>query len=73
MSYWRFSSIRLGYNLRGEDVDSDLFESIRFSAEVRNPFVISSDYSGFFDPETYGNIYAQPVARTFSFGVNITF
>lgn len=73
MSYWRFSSIRLGYNLRGTDVDSDLFETIRFSTEVRNPFVISSDYSGYFDPETYGNIYAQPVARTVSFGVNVTF
>ncbi|MDO5017633.1 MAG: SusC/RagA family TonB-linked outer membrane protein [Porphyromonas sp.] len=73
MSYWRISSIRLGYNLKGKDVDTDIFDSIRFSAEVRNPFVISTDYTGYFDPETYGNIYSQPVARTFSFGVNVTF
>lgn len=73
ISYWRFSSIRLGYTLQGEEVGSDLFQQIRLTAEVRNPFVISSDYSGYFDPETYGNIYSQPVARTYSVGINITF
>lgn len=73
LSYLRISSIRLGYTLRGEAVDTDWFQSIRFSLEARNPFVISTDYSGYFNPESYGNIYAQPIARTISFGVNCTF
>ncbi|MDO5035746.1 MAG: SusC/RagA family TonB-linked outer membrane protein [Porphyromonas sp.] len=73
LSYLRISSIRLGYTIRGGDVRADWFDRIRFSVEARNPFVISTDYSGYFDPESYGNIYAQPVARTVSFGVNMSF
>ena len=28
---------------------------------------------GYFDPETYGNIYTQPLAKTFSCGIDLTF
>lgn len=73
MSYLRISSIRLGYTLRPELVGANWFQSVRFSIEARNPFVISSDYTGYFDPESYGNIYSQPMAKTFSLGINVSF
>lgn len=37
---------------------------LRVHFEARNPLVIATNYDGYFDPETYGNIYAQPMART---------
>lgn len=73
MSYMRLSSVRLGYTLPKKTSEKIFVESIRFSAEARNLFVISSDYKGYFDPETFGNIYAQPIPRSFSIGCNITF
>lgn len=73
MSYMRLSSVRLGYTLPKKTSEKIFVESIRFSAEARNLFVISSDYKGYFDPETFGNIYAQPIPRSFSLGCNITF
>ncbi len=49
------------------------FSAARVSFEARNPFVLGSSYKGYFDPETYGNIYTQPLARTFSCGIDLTF
>ena len=46
---------------------------VRVSAEVRNPWVVATNYKGYFDPESYGNIYAQPLPKTFSVGLDLTF
>ena len=73
ISYIRINSIRLGYTLPDKALRKMRIASLRIQAEVRNPFVIGTDYTGYFDPETYGNIYAQPMPRTFSVGVNLTF
>lgn len=73
MSYLRINSIRLGYTLPAEIVKKLHIGSARFSFEARNPFVIASSYKGYFDPETWGNIYAQPLPKTFSCGLDITF
>lgn len=72
MSYLRINSIRLGYTLTPEVLKSKSINRVRFNLECKNPFVISTDYSGFFDPEGYGNIYVQPIAKTVSLGVQIT-
>ncbi len=73
LSYMRISSIRMGYTLGHDVLKSNHVSSIRFNLEARNPFVFGSDYNGYFDPENYGNIYAQPTPRSISFGVNVTF
>jgi TonB-linked SusC/RagA family outer membrane protein len=73
MSYMRLSSVRLGYSLPKKATNSIFMEDIRFSIEGRNLFVVSSDYKGYFDPETFGNIYAQPIPRSISIGCNLTF
>jgi TonB-linked SusC/RagA family outer membrane protein len=73
MSYMRLSSMRLGYTLPKSIVDKMNIQSIRFNIEARNLFVISSDYKGYFDPETFGNIYAQPIPKSFTLGCNLTF
>lgn len=73
ISFIRISSIRLGYSLPSEILKNKLISSARFTLEARNPFVFGSNYEGYFDPESYGNIYAQPIPRSFSVGVNMTF
>jgi TonB-linked SusC/RagA family outer membrane protein len=73
MSYMRLSSVRLGYTVPKAFTDQINIQSIRLNVEARNLFVISSDYKGYFDPETFGNIYAQPVPKSFTLGCNVTF
>jgi len=73
MSYMRLSSMRLGYTLPKAFTDQINIQSIRLNVEARNLFVVGSDFKGYFDPETYGSIYAQPVPRSFTIGCNVTF
>ena len=73
MSYMRINSIRLGYNIPEEIMRKIGFAAARISFESRNPFVFGGSYKGYFDPETYGSIYAQPLAKTFSCGIDLTF
>jgi len=73
ISYVRINSVRLGYTLPSGIAKKIKANTLRFSVEGRNLFVLSSDYKGYFDPETYGNIYAQPITRSISFGLNATF
>lgn len=73
MSYLRVNSIRMGYTF-GEKLTKKLgLAAARFNVEARNPFVFGSSYKGYFDPETYGSIYSQPMPRTFSCGLDLTF
>lgn len=73
VSYLRITSIRLGYNLPQRFSESIGVKSLKLSVEGRNLFVISNGYNGYFDPETYGNIYAQPIAKSVTLGFNLTF
>lgn len=73
MSYLRISSLRLGYSLPKSVTSKLKINNMRFNLEGRNLFVISSDYSGYFDPETYGNIYAQPMPKSLALGLNVSF
>ncbi|MCS4301408.1 SusC/RagA family TonB-linked outer membrane protein [Chryseobacterium sp. BIGb0232] len=73
ISYIRISSIRLGYTLPKKFTSPMGISSLRLSVEGRNLFVFSNGYKGYFDPETYGNIYAQPISRSVTFGFNVSF
>lgn len=73
MSYLRVNSIRLGYTLPENLVKKLHLGAARISVEARNPFVIASSYKGYFDPETWGNVYTQPLPKTFSCGLDLTF
>ncbi|KZE78257.1 SusC/RagA family TonB-linked outer membrane protein [Myroides marinus] len=73
VSYVRISSIRLGYTLPKELLKKMRIDNVRFTVEGRNLFVFGTNYNGYFDPETYGNIYAQPIQKSFTLGLNVTF
>ena len=73
INYFRVNSIRLGYAFPEKITRKLHMAGLRVHFEARNPFVIASNYDGYFDPESYGSIYSQPMARTYSVGLNITF
>jgi hypothetical protein len=52
---------------------SKVFQSLRVYAQVQNPFTFTK-FSGL-DPEGTSNIYAAqyPMARQYTFGLDITF
>jgi TonB-linked SusC/RagA family outer membrane protein len=73
ISYIRINSIRLGYSLPASICSKMGLANAKVNLEAKNPFVIGTDYSGYFDPETYGNIYSQPIAKSYMIGLNVTF
>lgn len=73
ISYVRVSNIRLSYDFPSGTLQKAGVKSLRLNLEALNPFVFGTSFNGYFDPETYGNIYAQPLSRAFTFGVNLIF
>ena len=72
-SYMRLQSLRIGYKLPVEWAAKLGLASVSLSAEARNLFAIAGDHSNFLDPETMGNPYAQPIPKSFIFGLNVNF
>lgn len=73
ISYIRINSMRLGYSLPTSVLSNTGVKSLRLSLEGRNLFVFGSKHKGYFDPETYGNLYAQPIQKAIVFGLNVGF
>lgn len=73
ISYIRISSIRLGYALPKKYLDKLKISGFNFNIEGRNLLVFGTSYNGYFDPETYGSIYAQPIPKIVSLGFNLSF
>ncbi|QZT36440.1 SusC/RagA family TonB-linked outer membrane protein [Halosquirtibacter xylanolyticus] len=73
VNYIRISNIRLSYNLPKSFTDKLGVGTTSVKVEALNPFVFGTDYSGYFDPETYGSVYSQPIAKSFSVGLNLSF
>ena len=72
-SYWRLQSLRLAYKLPKTWLSKVGIRTASLSAEARNLFVVASNYDNYLDPETMGNPFAQPLAKSFVFGLNVQF
>jgi len=72
-NYARLQSIRLGYKVPKEWLQKIGISSASLSFEARNLMVIASNYHNYLDPETMGNPWAQPIAKSFIFGLNVNF
>lgn len=73
ISYLRVNSIKLGYSFPQKYLKTLKLSNLNLNLEGRNLFVFGTDYNGYFDPETYGSIYAQPIPKVISFGLNLSF
>ena len=72
-NYCRLQSVRLGYRIPKKYLTPIGIAGASLSLEARNLFVIASNYDNYLDPETMGNPYAQPIPKSFIFGVNVNF
>ena len=72
-NYCRLQSLRLGYRIPKQWLQPVGITSASLSIEARNLFVIASDYDNYLDPETMGNPYAQPIPKSFIFGLSVNF
>ncbi|MBR3897303.1 MAG: SusC/RagA family TonB-linked outer membrane protein [Bacteroidaceae bacterium] len=72
-NYCRLQSLRLGYRIPKQILNPMGISSASVSLEGRNLLVIASDYDNYLDPETMGNPYAQPVTKSFIFGLTVNF
>lgn len=72
-NYFRFESIRLGYEFPEKWLKPVGIKSASVSLEGRNLWVIASNYHNYLDPETMGNPYAAPIPKSFIFGLNVNF
>lgn len=72
-NYCRLQSLRLGYRIPQKVLAPVGITSASVSLEGRNLLVIASDYDNYLDPETMGNPYAQPIAKSFILGLNVNF
>ena len=72
-NYCRLQSVRLGYRIPKKVLQPIGITSASVSLEGRNLLVFGSSYRNYLDPETMGNPYAQPVPKSFIFGVNVNF
>ena len=72
-NYCRLQSVRLGYRIPKKLLAPLGVTSASLSFEGRNLLVIASDYENYLDPETMGNPYAQPIPKSYIFGLNVTF
>lgn len=71
--YIRFQTLRLEYNLPTEWVKKAYLSNASVSFQVQNVAVYGFDSKGYLDPETMKNPFAQPIPRSYMFGVNIGF
>lgn len=72
-NYFRIQSLRLAYDLPARWLKPIGVRNASVSLEGRNLWVIASNYNNFLDPETVGNPYAQPIPKSFIFGLNVNF
>ncbi|WBX70764.1 SusC/RagA family TonB-linked outer membrane protein [Tenacibaculum retecalamus] len=73
ISYIRVNSIKFGYSVPSKYLESMNVSRLSFNLEGRNLFVFGTDYDGYFDPETFGSSYSQPIPKIISFGFNLSF
>lgn len=72
-NYCRLQSVRIGYRIPSKLLAPLGITSASLSFEGRNLLVIASDYENYLDPETMGNPFAQPIPKSYIFGLNVTF
>ena len=65
--------MRIGYRIPSKLLAPLGITSASLSFEGRNLLVIASDYENYLDPETMGNPFAQPIPKSYIFGLNVTF
>lgn len=71
--YVRLQNLRLAYTLPSELTKKAHLDKVTVGLEGRNLLVFGSDYKNYLDPETMGNQFAQPIPKSVSLSLNVSF
>lgn len=71
--YFRIQNIRIAYTLPKAITAKANIERVTLGLEGRNLFVFGSNYDNYLDPETMGNEFAQPIQKSYTLNINVTF
>lgn len=73
-SFWRLSTVTLGYTLPKNVLDRIKFSNVRFYLQANNPFVYTKHKNYWMDPEFNSGTYQDDVPyATYLFGINLSF
>ena len=69
----RLQNVRFAYHLPGSLISRIGMKNATVAVEARNLLVFGANYKNYLDPETMGNQFAQPIPKSFTFSLNVTF
>lgn len=69
----RLQNIRFGYTLPKNWINKIGAKDAVVALEARNLWVFGCNYDNYLDPETMGNQFAQPIPKSYTFSLNVTF
>lgn len=73
LNYFRLQNLRLAYMLPTDFTKRIGLKGATVALEGRNLLVFGSSYRNYLDPESQSNLYATPVAKSFTLNVNLNF
>ena len=73
LNYIRLQNIRLAYQLPSKLLNRININGATVAVEARNLFVFGSSYKNYLDPESMGNLYATPIAKSVTFNLSLNF
>ena len=73
LSYVRLQNLRLAYTVPQEWLRKFSINGATVAVEGRNLFVFGSSYKNYMDPESMGNLYSTPVAKSITFNLSLNF
>lgn len=69
----RLQNVRFAYHLPESLISRIGMKNATVAVEARNLLVFGANYKNYLDPETMGNQFAQPIPKSFTFSLNVTF
>ena len=73
LNYIRLQNIRLAYQIPLKLLNRININGATVAVEARNLFVFGSSYKNYLDPESMGNLYATPIAKSVTFNLSLNF
>lgn len=73
VNYIRLQNVRLAYRIPSELLHRLNISGATVGLEARNLFVFGSSYKNYLDPESMGNLYATPTAKSITFNLSLNF
>ena len=73
LNYICLQNIRLAYQIPSKLLNRININGATVAVEARNLFVFGSSYKNYLDPESMGNLYATPIAKSVTFNLSLNF